>query len=130
MVSVPSFLLRKLYVRGTLKNTDQGIQFRLRNTLGSGYAEEMLPLTLDGADVPLHRCFFSVDGEIRRFDHVSREVPFALSLNRDTFVNIENVWLTEEAHTVGMGFRVPGLGVLRFDFTDQAFSKDNPGAIG
>jgi hydroxymethylglutaryl-CoA reductase (NADPH) len=118
MVSVPSFLLRRLYVKGTLKNTELGIQFLLRNRLGSGYAQAMLPLILDGVDVPMHLCFFSVDGQLTHFDQVSSERPFTLALNRDTTVTIQDLSLSEGPHTVSMGFRVPGLGDLRFDFTD------------
>ena len=124
MLSVPRFLLRKLYVKGSLQNTPQGISFRLRNSLGSGYAEEMAPLTLDGREIPLEDTYFFVDSEPRRFDMVSRENPFSLLLNQDTVITIENVSLSPEPHTVGMGFRVPGLGMLRFDFIDRPLSGD------
>lgn len=30
--------------------------------------------------------------------------------------------------TIGMGFRVPGLGVIRLDFTDLAASKSDSGS--
>jgi hydroxymethylglutaryl-CoA reductase (NADPH) len=126
MVSVPSFLLRRLYVRGTLNNTDQGLQFQLRNGLGSGYAEEMLPVTVDGAELPLDWCTFSVDGQVRPFSRVSREHPLTLPLNRDALITVRNVTLTQEPHTVGMGFRVPGLGALRFDFTDSPALTASP----
>ena len=127
MVSVPGFILRKLYVRGTLQSTHGGITFRLRNALGSGYAEEMLPLSLDGREIPLNRCFFSVDGVVKCFDQVSKEDPFYLLLNRETIVTVENVSLTHEPHTVALGFRVPGLGALRFDFIDLLTPLDQPG---
>jgi hydroxymethylglutaryl-CoA reductase (NADPH) len=126
MVSVPSFLLRRLYVRGTLKNTGQGLQFQLRNGLGSGYAEEMLPVTVDGAELPLAWCTFAVDGQVRPFSEVSREHPLTLPLNRDALVTVRNVTLTPELHTVAMGFRVPGLGALRFDFTDSPAPTASP----
>ena len=127
MVSIPGFLLRKLYVRGTLENTGQGIAFRLRNTLGSGYAEEMLPVRLDGEEIPLSRCFFWSGGKKRSFDQVSRSDPFTLSLNQDIVVAVEDISLTLEPHTVGIGFRVPGFGALRFDFVDVPSSQ---GAAG
>ena len=38
MVSVPGFLLKRLYQRGSLKNNDTGFEFQLGNRLGSGYA--------------------------------------------------------------------------------------------
>ena len=118
MVSVPKFLLRKLYVKGSLQSTSQWVTFKLRNTLGSGYAEEMLPITFDGEDVPLESCFFSTGGESKCFDQVSKAEPFCLLMNRETVITVKNASLTEEAHTIGMGFRIPGLGMLRFDFVD------------
>ncbi len=127
MVSIPGFLLRKLYVRGTLENTGQGIAFRLRNTLGSGYAEEMLPVRLDGEEIPLSRCFFWSGGKKRSFDQVSRSDPFTLSLNQDIVVSVEDISLTPEPHTVGIGFRVPGFGALRFDFVDVPSSQESTG---
>ena len=48
MVSVPGFLLRRLYQRGSLKNTETGFKFLLANRLGSGYAHGMLPIIVDG----------------------------------------------------------------------------------
>ena len=38
MVTVPAFLLRRLYVKKSLRNTEDGFEFELRNRLGSGYA--------------------------------------------------------------------------------------------
>ena len=119
MLSVPSFLLRKLYVKGSLQNTPKGVSFRLRNSLGSGYAEEMSPLTLDGGEMPMEDTYFFVDSEPRSFDTVSRENPFCLLLNQDTVITIVNASLSPEPHKVGMGFKVPGLGMLKFDFVDQ-----------
>ena len=124
MLSVPSFLLRKLYVKGSLQTTSHGLSFRLRNSLGSGYAEAMSPLTLDGREIPMEDTYFSVDSEPRRFDTVSKENPFGLLLNQDTVITVENTSLSPEPHTVGMGFKVPGLGMLRFDFIDQPMTGD------
>ena len=124
MLSVPSFLLRKLYVKGSLQNTPKGVSFRLRNSLGSGYAEEMSPLTLDGGEMPMEDTYFYVDREPRSFDTVSKDNPFGLLLNQDTVITVENTSLSPEPHTVGMGFKVPGLGMLKFDFIDQPMTGD------
>ena len=118
MVTVPSFLLRRLYVRGSLRNTAQGVQFNLLNKLGSGYARRLLPLSLDGQAVPLESCYFSVDGKQFSFEDVSNETPFMLELNKATIVTIKDFTLMPEPHKIGMAFEVPGLGVLQFDFTD------------
>ncbi len=53
MVSIPGFLLKSLYVKGSLKNSSGGFEFQLKNGLGSGYAYRMDPLIVDGIELPL-----------------------------------------------------------------------------
>ena len=118
MVTVPGFLLRRLYVKGSLGNTEAGFQFQLLNRLGAGYARRLLPLALDGREVPLHLCSFSVDGEQHSFDAVTQDTPFTLDLNKATTITIHDGQLSNEPHTITMAFEVAGLGVLQFDFTD------------
>ena len=88
MVTIPGFLLRRLYVRGSLRNTESGAQFQLLNKLGSGYAQELLPLSVDGEDISLDRCTFAVDGTLFPFDAVSNDTPFTLDLNKATTINL------------------------------------------
>ena len=120
MVSVPSFLLRRLYVKGSLSAAEGGFSFRLRNSLGSGYAHRLEPLSVDGDEIPLDRSFFVQQGERMAFADVSRERTFTLAMNSDIEIIVEGVSLSEGPHRIGMGFEVPGMGTLRFDFTDSA----------
>ena len=119
MIRVPNFLLRRLYVKYSLRNTPQGFEFTLKNALGSGYARGMLPITVDDEEVPIGRCFFHTDGRTVPFVEVSPDNPFTLAMNRSITVAVHSdAPLSEEAHKIGMGFEVRGLGPLRFDFTD------------
>ena len=47
-MKIPGFLLRRLYVKGSLQATQTGFAFELHNSLGSGSVHGMRPLTLDG----------------------------------------------------------------------------------
>ena len=118
MVTVPGFLLRKLYVKGSLTNTDDGFQFQLRNRLGSGYAHRVWPLTVEGNDVPAQDTVFEMDGETTAFSQVNKERTFSLAMNRTITISVTGVKLEPGPRKIGMGFDVPGLGTLRFDFTD------------
>lgn len=118
MVTVPGFLLRRLYVKQSLKNADDGFEFSLLNRLGSGYAFRMLPLTLDGRQLPLDSAAFWMDGELTGFHEVSRDRTFTLAMNRSIVVRVAGTSLEPGPHKIGMGFEVPGLGALSFDFTD------------
>ena len=119
MVSVPGFLLRRLYVKQSLKNSPGGFEFQLRNGLGSGYAYKLWPLTLDGGELPGESTFFVLeDGSGTAFSEVSKEKTFTLAMNKTITIQANGVTLDPGPHKIGMGFDVPGLGTLRFDFTD------------
>ncbi len=118
MVTVPGFLLRRLYVKQSLKNTAAGFEFRLLNRLGSGYAFKMSPLTLDGRELPMERASFDLDGEATGFNEVSQDRTFTLAMNKSVTIRVAGTRLEPGPRKIGMGFEVPGLGALDFDFTD------------
>ena len=115
---VPAFLLRRLYVKGSLRNTPTGFQFLLRNRLGSGYARAMFPLALDGQELDMAATTFEVDGRPVSFDQVSSETPFTLAMNKTTTIQYTGTTLDQAPHKIGMRFEIAGLGALGFDFTD------------
>lgn len=118
MVTVPGFLLRRLYVKQSLKNTDEGFEFKLMNRLGSGYAYKMHPVTVDGRELPLNSAAFYLDGEATGFDKVSQNRTFTLSMDRSITIHVAGTHLDPGPCKIGMAFDVPGLGTLGFDFTD------------
>ncbi len=118
MVTVPSFILRRLYVKSSLKNTENGFEFQLRNRLGSGYAHRLWPLTVDGGEVSLESASFALEGLETPFADVNRERTFTLAMNKQITIRVSGTTLTAGPHKIGMGFDVPGLGTLRFDFKD------------
>lgn len=120
MISVPSFLLKRLYVKGSLQNNEQGFQFQLKNTLGSGYGNELLPLTLDGKELPRESSYFVLDDEEVPFSAVSQERPFTLAMNKTLTIVVKGVTLAEGAHRIGFNFVAQGLGKLSFEVTDLA----------
>jgi hypothetical protein len=121
MVSIPAFILKRLYVRGSLTRTSDGFEFEVRNQLGSGYADEMLPVTLDGQAYALDACYFlSEDGAEHRFSDVSAASPFTLAMNTSICVGVHGATLQPGLHKVGLGFVAQGIGPLRFEASDAA----------
>ena len=119
MVTIPGFLLRRLYVKGSLENTGSGVSFQLKNSLGSGYAKGMMPVTLDGVEHPMEDTFFSLEGEETAFSEVSEEKRFTIALNKTITVKVKGARLEPGQHRIGLGFLVPGLGRLGFDVKDR-----------
>ena len=123
MVSVPGFILRRLYVRGSLKPISEGFEFELRNSLGSGYSHKVWPVKIDGEEIPADRTYFIIDGLMTSFSEVSPDSTFTLEVNKTIIIRAECGHLGDGAHKVEMGFDVPGLGTLRFDFTDEVVGE-------
>lgn len=119
MITVPGFLLRRLYVKGSLKNSPDGASFELKNSLGSGHARELVPLEFDGQPFPMEHTFFSLDGKETSFKDVSEKAPFTLAVNKSIRIVAKGKKLDPGQHKVVMGFIVVGLGKLSFDFTDK-----------
>jgi hypothetical protein len=117
-MQVPAFLLRRLYVKGSLRNANGGFEFDLKNSLGSGYAEQVLPLTVDGEAMPIADAHFIVDGEPTGFADVSSERPMTLGMNRVVTLGVRGRTLSEGKHKLGIGFIVAGMGKMEFDVTD------------
>lgn len=117
---VPAFLLRRLYVKGSLRATADGFEFQLCNRLGSGYAKRLFPLTLDGQELDASATAFETGGSPTAFAEVSADTPFTLAMNKTTTISYTGGPIAPGPHRVGMRFEVAGLGELGFDFTDNA----------
>lgn len=122
MPGVPAFILRRLYVKGSLQNTENGWSFTLKNSLGSGYAKGMQPLKINDKELPMSLASFHQDGEDISFDRVTEDTTFGLKMNRSIVISVNHEPLSPGAHKVWMGFIVPGFGKIGFDFTDEVKS--------
>lgn len=117
-MQVPAFLLRRLYVKGSLRNEGGGFAFDLENTLGSGYADQVLPLRIDGEDIAPHTCAFVVEGVAFPFDEISADSPMTLPMNRALTVRVAGMMLPPGEHSIEMAFVVTAMGEMRFDMKD------------
>ncbi len=129
-MQVPAFLLRRLYVKGSLRNENGGFAFDLRNSLGSGYAEAVLPVSLDGETMPVEAAAFSADGEAVRFSDVSPERPMTLGLHKTVTISVDGRTLADGKHKIGIGFVVTGMGEMRFEVTDAIGGEPATDAAG
>ncbi|HEX8244408.1 MAG TPA: hypothetical protein VF541_12960, partial [Longimicrobium sp.] len=61
---VPSLLLKQLYTFGSLKNSDDGVQFSIKNRLSDATVTGLRGIRINGQEIPLH------DVEVRLEDAV------------------------------------------------------------
>jgi hypothetical protein len=118
-MQVPAFLLRRLYVKGSLRHENSALVFDLHNALGSGYADRVLPLRIDGEEVTPGSCAFVVEGQPVPFESISETQPMTLAMGRTLSVRAEGLRLEPGQHSIELGFIVTGMGEMRFDVEDS-----------
>ena len=117
---VPSFLLKKLYVKGSFKNTSNGFQLSLRNTLAPGTILSLSPLQIDGRDVPLtHIEIITGDNAPVRASDVSLAQPKAFPLNVLITFRVIDQPLTPGQHRVSVTVNTKEAGELKIDAEDS-----------
>ncbi len=117
-MKIPPFLLRRLYLKGSLAVTADGFEFQISNKLGSGFARRLLPLTLNGDELDMASTTFEIEGQLVSFNAVSNDTPFTLAMNKATTIAYHGGVIPDGHHKIGMRFEVAGLGELGFDFSD------------
>jgi hydroxymethylglutaryl-CoA reductase (NADPH) len=118
-MKVPAFLLQRLYVKGSLSNTSGGWGFTLHNSIASGEASALDPLSLDGEVLPPDRCSFLHEGRPVPFSAVAGGRTFGLRSGEDITISVDGDPLAPGPHTIEMGFTIPVIGHLSFEFTDE-----------
>ena len=117
---IPTFLLKKLYVKGSFKNTSNGFQLALRNTLAPGTLIGVGTIQLDGRDIPRDKIFIVVDdGTPIRASDVSFETPRAFPLNVTVTFRVEDQPLAPGAHRVNISVNTKEAGELKVDAEDS-----------
>jgi hydroxymethylglutaryl-CoA reductase (NADPH) len=120
---IPSMLLRQLYTNNSLKNTDGGVQFALKNRLSDGEFSELTAIKIDGRDVPHEQ--ISVDfggGEFVAADSV-RDIAFPLRKTLNVRCEIGN--LETGKHKIHIAFNAKPFGSLKFEVEDSIAETEN-----
>ena len=117
---VPSFLLKKLFVKGSFKNTSNGFQLSLRNTLAPGTLLGISPLQIDGRDVPLSQIQIIVgnNAPVRASD-ISFKSRSAFPLNALVTFLVEDQPLVPGSHRVTVQVNTREAGELKIDAEDS-----------
>ncbi|MDE3091907.1 MAG: hypothetical protein KGJ80_21250, partial [Chloroflexota bacterium] len=115
----PAFLLRKLYVKGSFKNTPTGFQLALKNTLAPGTLIGISPLQIDGRDVPLDKILITAgDAASVRASEITLTSARAFPLNVVVKFQVEDQPLAPGPHRVTVQVNTKEAGELRIDAED------------
>jgi len=116
---IPSFLLAKLYVKGSLKNTDNGFEFALKNIIDSTMLIGIGPITVgeknyEGDSIKMTVAERTVSGtELSR----SNPVPVRMGVPLKVLVAGEKLSAGEQRITVAA--TTSDIGRIKFDINDK-----------
>ncbi len=117
---IPTFLLKKLYVKGSFKNNPTGFEIALRNTLAPGTLIGISPLKIDGRDVPLDKILIAAgDAAPVRASDISLTAPRQFPLNIVIKFQVEDQPLAPGPHHLTVQVNTKEAGELKIDAEDS-----------
>jgi len=118
-MQIPTFLLRKLYIKGSLKNVDDGFMFKLKNSISSGTAIHIEPVKVNGTEYPLDATIISSpEGEVTGSE-ISEKNSFPIKVGLDISIHVKGAKLPAGDHKIDISLTTKEVGKLAFDVTDS-----------
>ncbi len=117
-MAIPSFLLKKLYVKGSLRNTADGFEFALRNTLAPGSIIGLGPVTIDDAAYPPEAITIITPTRQWRGDEISSKNPAVFPMNEETRISVVGKPIAPGTHHIVFSVMTREVGRIEIDLTD------------
>ncbi len=120
MGSIPAFLLERLYVKGSLKNTATGFELTIQNTLAPGTIVGLEPLQVDGEEQALERTRAALpDGtQLSNLD-LSMESPLRFAVADRITIQVGGAPLSPGLHKLVISPKTKEAGVLHIRVADN-----------
>jgi len=119
MSIIPGFVLERLYVKGSLRNTPWGWQFEVRNELAQGSVISILALEVDGAVQPLEGLTIVFPGgSPRPATAVTPVAPLPLPVGVSLTVRMAGAALAPGERTLKLRLKTQEIGDLAITVTD------------
>jgi hypothetical protein len=117
--------LERLFTWESLENTEQGVEFELKNRLTEAEFQGVTTARLDGEDVPQEAVTLEVAEDERfRADEITPENPLELDLAETVQVILDRERLRLGVHEIEIGLRVEGYGEVGFTTDDEIRTED------
>ena len=117
-MQIPAFLLRKLYVKGSLENSDDGFSFKLKNSLSPGTTVGVTPIKVDDIEYALDVTTIKTADVNISAAEVSEENSFPIQVGVEILIEIKGDALSEGEHKIDIGLQTKEAGNLTFDVKD------------
>jgi len=120
MPAIPPFVLKKLYVRGSLRAEGDGFALDLCNSIAPGAILGLAGLELDGAPVPPGQVtVVQPDGQALSAEDISPTAPLRFPLGATLTLQVAGLPLGPGDHKVSVRVIVQDVGPLEIPVADK-----------
>ncbi len=133
MPAIPNFVLKRLYVKGSLANTADGCELQLRNFVGSGTLTRLLAVEVDGKSHLTEALSVELpDGTLRSGESITAEAPLVLASGVAVTIRLRTAPLAPGSHALRVRILTGEMGQLDISLSDAVREKPagqaSPGA--
>ena len=115
---IPSFLLAKLYVKGSLKNNDTGFEFSLKNIIDSTMLIGIGPITVGEKNYESEAITMTVADKTVNGADLSRSNSIPVRMGVPLKVTVAGDKLAAGAQKVSVSATTSDIGKIKFDISD------------
>lgn len=120
MPAIPPVILKKLYVKGSLRAEGDGFVLSLQNNLAPGVIQGFKGLTLDGKALPLEQVsLVQPDGTVVPARVISAQTPLLFAMGATVTLQVGGVSLNPGNHQLGIRVVVKDVGPLEIPVADR-----------
>lgn len=118
-LDIPDKVLKRLYTYGSLKNTDEGIEFEVKNRLQDAKFAGLSRLEINGSEIDLDKIRLeTADGKTFTLDQVTKDDPIPFSVGRTVVIIVEGMELPTGDHEIYTEFIAEPFGDLSLEIGD------------
>jgi len=116
---VPSFILKKLYIKKSLKPVDNGFELQLKNVLADATIIKPVEVAVDGNPVPLDNVKLVIGSEEKPSSSISESNPLPFNLKAVVKVVVTNYKLEPGQHKITLKTKTKEYGDIKFDIKEK-----------
>lgn len=120
MSIIPEFLIKRVYKKGSLKQTDDGVCFELKNVLGPGFISGFNFVKINDDTFGADKVKFITQGEEISAEAVSEENPIGFRLGQEGTLILEGArCLKEGINQIIIELMNPEAGKVKLSLSDN-----------
>jgi len=120
MSIIPEFLIKRIYKKGSLKQTEDGVCFDLKNVLGPGFISGFILIKINDAIFHSDKVKFITQGVEIAADEVSEEHPLGFRLGQEGTLLLEGAkCLKDGINQIIIELMNPEAGKVKLSLSDD-----------